>query len=54
VLAENAIYKEHFTKRRLRLTDAQRRRLAVKGKALGRVIRVQLALASVSFATQGL
>jgi putative transposase len=36
LLAENAVYKEHFAGKRLRLTDAQRRRLAVKGKALGR------------------
>jgi hypothetical protein len=36
LLAENAVYREHFAKRGLRLTDAQRRRLAVKGKALGR------------------
>jgi hypothetical protein len=36
LLAENAVYKEHFAKRSLRLTDAQRRRLAVKGKAVGR------------------
>jgi putative transposase len=36
LLAENAVYKEHFVGTRLRLTDAQRRKLAVKGKALGR------------------
>jgi transposase InsO family protein len=36
LLAENAVYREHFAKRGLRLTDAQRRRLAVKGKAVGR------------------
>jgi putative transposase len=36
LLAENAVYKEHFAKRGLRLTDVQRRRLAVKGKAIGR------------------
>jgi putative transposase len=36
LLAENAVYKEHFAKRGLRLTDAQRRRLAVTGKAVGR------------------
>jgi hypothetical protein len=35
LFAENAVYKEHFAKRGLRLTDAQRRRLAVKGKAVG-------------------
>jgi hypothetical protein len=36
LLAENAVYKEHFVGKRLRLTDAQRRKLAVKGKAVGR------------------
>jgi hypothetical protein len=36
LLAENAVYKEHFAKGGPRLTDAQRRRLAVKGKAVGR------------------
>jgi hypothetical protein len=35
LLAENEICKDHFAKRGLRLTDAQRRRLAVKGKAVG-------------------
>jgi hypothetical protein len=30
LLAENAVYKQHFAQRGLRLTDAQRRRLAVK------------------------
>jgi putative transposase len=33
---ENRIFREQFGGRRLRLTDAQRRRLAAKGKALGR------------------
>jgi transposase InsO family protein len=41
--AENAVYKEHFAKRGLRLTDAQRRRLAVKGKAVGRAGLRQIA-----------
>jgi hypothetical protein len=36
LLAENAVYKEHFAGKRPRLTDAQRRRLAVKAKAVGR------------------
>jgi len=36
LIAENAVYKQHFAKKRLRLTDAQRRRLAVRGKALSR------------------
>jgi putative transposase len=43
LLAENAVYKEHFAKRGLRLTDAQRLRLAVKGKAVGRAGLRQLA-----------
>jgi hypothetical protein len=43
LLAENAVYKEHFAKRGLRLTDAQRRRLAVKGKAVGRAGLRQIA-----------
>jgi putative transposase len=34
--AENQVLKEKLGKRRLLLTDAQRRRLAVKGKVLGR------------------
>jgi ribosomal protein S15P/S13E len=36
LLAENAVYKEHFAKRGLRLTDAQRRRLAVKPQGGGK------------------
>jgi hypothetical protein len=43
LLAENAVYKEHFAKRGLRLTDAPRRRLAVKGKAVGRAGLRQIA-----------
>ena len=35
---ENAILRELFGGRCLRLTDAQRRRLAVKGRALGRKV----------------
>ncbi len=35
---ENAILREQFGDRRLRLTDKQRRRLALKGKALGRKV----------------
>jgi len=34
--AENRVLKEHLGGRRLRLTDAQRRRLAAKGHGLGR------------------
>ncbi|TWT84535.1 hypothetical protein CA13_60150 [Planctomycetes bacterium CA13] len=33
---ENAVLKEQFGKKRILLTDAQRRRLAVKCKILGR------------------
>ena len=33
---ENAVLKEKFGKKRILLTDEQRRRLAVKGKILGR------------------
>jgi hypothetical protein len=33
---ENRIFKEHVGGRRLRLTDVQRRRLAVNGHRLGR------------------
>ncbi|TWU28014.1 DDE-type integrase/transposase/recombinase [Novipirellula artificiosorum] len=33
---ENAVFKEKFGKKRILLTDDQRRRLAVKGKVLGR------------------
>ncbi len=33
---ENAVLKEKFGKKRILLTDDQRRRLAVKGKILGR------------------
>ena len=33
---ENRVLKQHIGSRRIRLTDAQRRRLAIKAKALGR------------------
>jgi len=33
---ENRVLKQQFGRRRLRLTDDQRRRLAVRGKAIGR------------------
>ena len=36
LVLENRILKEQLGGRRLRLTDAQRRRLAAKGKVLGR------------------
>ena len=35
---ENRVLKEHLDGRRLRLTDAQRRRLAVNGHRLGRTV----------------
>ncbi len=43
LLMENQIYREVVGKNRLRLTDAQRRRLAVKGKLLGRKLLGQFA-----------
>ena len=33
---ENRVLRQQFGKKRLRLTDVQRRRLAARGKALGR------------------
>lgn len=36
LLTENAVLKEKLGKKRILLSDDQRRRLAVKGKALGR------------------
>ena len=36
LIAENRVLREQLEGKRLRLTDAQRRRLAVKGKAIGR------------------
>ena len=35
-MEENRVLREQLGKRRLRLTDNQRRRLAAKGRALGR------------------
>ncbi len=43
LLEENRVFKEQVRKRRVRLTDAQRARLAVKGKALGRKVLNQVA-----------
>ena len=43
---ENRILKRQLRGRRLRLTDDERRRLAVKGKALGRRVLQQLATMS--------
>jgi len=36
LMEENRVLREQLGGRRLRLTDAQRRRLAIKGKAIGR------------------
>ncbi len=36
IRTENAVLKENFGKKRILLTDDQRRRLAVKGKVRGR------------------
>ena len=36
LVAENRVLREQLEGKRLRLTDAQRQRLAVKGKAIGR------------------
>lgn len=43
LLEENRVLREQLGGRRLRLTDDQRRRLAVKGKLLGRKILGQVA-----------
>ena len=40
---ENRVLREHLGPRPLRLTDAQRRRLAVRGQKLGRRILAQVA-----------
>ena len=40
---ENRVLKEHLGRRRLRLTDAQRRRLAATGQRLGRQVLTQVA-----------
>ena len=40
---ENRVLKEHLNGRRLRLTDAQRRRLAVHGHRLGRTMLREVA-----------
>jgi len=36
LLEENRVLREQLSGKRLRLTDTQRRRLALKGRALGR------------------
>jgi transposase len=43
LIEENRVLKEQLGNKRLRLTDAQRRRLAAKGKALGRKLLAQVA-----------
>ena len=43
LLEENRVLREQLGSRRVRLTDAQRRRLAVRGKALGRKALDELA-----------
>src|SRR5262245_5564462 len=41
LMEENRVLREHLGARRLRFTDDQRRRLAVKAKALGRKVLSQ-------------
>ena len=41
--AENEVLKSQLRGRRLRLTDEERRRLAVKGRALGRKLLAEVA-----------
>jgi len=43
LVEENRVLRERLNRRRLRLTDAQRRRLAVKGKAIGRKALAEVA-----------
>src|SRR6266581_2034979 len=43
LLEENRLLREQLEGRRLRLTDDQRRRLAVKGQVLGRRVRGEVA-----------
>ena len=43
LVEENRVLKEQLKGRRLRLTDAQRCRLAAKGKALGRRLLARVA-----------
>ena len=40
---ENRVLREQFGERRLRFTDDQRRRLAVRAKGLGRKLLMQIA-----------
>ena len=43
LVEENRVLREHLGDRRLRLNDDQRRRLATKGKALGRSLLAKVA-----------
>jgi len=43
LMEENRVLREHLGARRLRFTDDQRRRLAVKAKALGRKVLAEIA-----------
>ena len=43
LLEENRVLKAHLSERRLRFTSDERRRLAVKGKALGRKLLAEIA-----------
>ncbi len=43
LIEENRILREQLGKRRLRLTDDQRRRLAIRGEALGRRLLAKVA-----------
>ena len=43
LLEENRVLKARLRGKKLRLTDAERRRLAVKGKALGRKLLAEVA-----------
>jgi len=47
LVAENRVLREELGDRRLRLTDAQRRRLAVRGKAIGRRALGEIALSNL-------
>jgi hypothetical protein len=44
---ENRVLKEQLGRKKLRLTDAQRRRLAVRGKAIGRRALTELRRSSL-------
>src|SRR5262245_43976969 len=44
LVEENRVLKEQLNGRRLRLTDQQRRRLAAKGKRIGRRLLAQVAM----------